>query len=169
MTLDDLRGFQSEVPAVCHCASLYGLRIKRSQCPARSSISPSFQRRCTTLGVEDLSLLSGEELHARSTFIVFFNGNILGVHRRPLRFADHLRKLRRAGKIGEFVSIHVHAVQRCIYIAADGGRVCRPLVIADKGISRVKEHHMKELEDPYDYTLKSSLILVIHVENHHSM
>ncbi|CAM6113533.1 unnamed protein product [Calypogeia fissa] len=45
MTLDDLRGFQSEVPAVCHCASLYGLRIKRSQCPARSSISPSFQRR----------------------------------------------------------------------------------------------------------------------------
>ncbi|CAM6092659.1 unnamed protein product [Calypogeia fissa] len=104
---------------------------------------------CTTLGVEDLSLLSGEELHARSTFIVFFNGNILGVHRRPLRFADHLRKLRRAGKIGEFVSIHVHAVQRCIYIASDGGRVCRPLVIADKGISRVKEHHMKELKDGF--------------------
>ncbi|KAK1591805.1 hypothetical protein Q3G72_013957 [Acer saccharum] len=36
---------------------------------------------------------------------------------------------------------------RCVYIASDGGRVCRPLVIADKGISRIKEHHMKELSD----------------------
>jgi DNA-directed RNA polymerase III subunit RPC2 len=35
--------------------------------------------------------------------------------------------------------------QRCVYIASDGGRVCRPLVIANKGISRIKEHHMKEL------------------------
>jgi DNA-directed RNA polymerase beta subunit len=35
--------------------------------------------------------------------------------------------------------------QHCVYIASDGGRVCRPLVIADKGISRIKEHHMKEL------------------------
>lgn len=38
---------------------------------------------CTTLGVEDLSLLSGEELHSPKTYIVFFNGTILGVHRRP--------------------------------------------------------------------------------------
>jgi hypothetical protein len=35
--------------------------------------------------------------------------------------------------------------QRCVYIASDGARVCRPLVIAGKGISRIKEHHMKEL------------------------
>ncbi|GMI73185.1 nuclear RNA polymerase C2 [Hibiscus trionum] len=36
---------------------------------------------------------------------------------------------------------------RCVYIASDGGRVCRPLVVADKGISRIKEHHMKQLLD----------------------
>lgn len=24
--------------------------------------------------------------------------------------------------------------------------MCRPLVIADKGVSRVKQHHMKELQ-----------------------
>lgn len=36
--------------------------------------------------------------------------------------------------------------QRNIQIASDGGRVCRPLVIADRGVSRVKEHHMKELK-----------------------
>lgn len=41
--------------------------------------------------------------------------------------------------------IFLKTIQRCVYIASDGGRVCRPLVIADKGISRIKEHHMKEL------------------------
>ncbi|TXG71430.1 hypothetical protein EZV62_000009 [Acer yangbiense] len=102
---------------------------------------------CYSLGVEDLELLSVEELHTPNSFLVVFNGLILGKHRRPQHFANGLRKLRRAGKIGEFVSIFVHEKQRCVYIASDGGRVCRPLVIADKGISRIKEHHMKELSD----------------------
>ena len=38
---------------------------------------------CTLLGVEELSLVSGEELHSPSTFLVFLNGSILGVQRRP--------------------------------------------------------------------------------------
>nr|CAB3480785.1 unnamed protein product [Digitaria exilis] len=113
-------------------------------------------------------------------------------------FANAMRKLRRSGIIGEFVSIFVNEKQleegsngegggawgssllgedgsveeqlvgvelrrssgellvpsmenlgissmHCIHIASDGGLVCRPLIIADNGISRVKEHHMKEL------------------------
>ncbi|KDO46559.1 hypothetical protein CISIN_1g0010923mg, partial [Citrus sinensis] len=116
---------------------------------------------CYCLGVEDLELLSGEELHNPNSFLVIFNGLILGKHRRPKCFADVMRKLRRAGKIGEFVSVFVNEKQRCVYIASDGGRVCRPLVIADKGISRIKEHHMKELLDgvrSFDDFLREGLI-----------
>ncbi|KAI4323589.1 hypothetical protein L6164_023183 [Bauhinia variegata] len=116
---------------------------------------------CYSLGVEDLELLSGEELHTPDSFLVIFNGLILGKHRRPQRFATAMRKLRRAGKIGEFVSVYVNERQRCVYIASDGGRVCRPLVIADKGISRIKEHHMKELIDgvrTFDDFLRDGLI-----------
>ncbi|KAL0380073.1 UNVERIFIED_CONTAM: DNA-directed RNA polymerase III subunit [Sesamum angustifolium] len=72
-----------------------------------------------------------------------------------------MRKLRRAGKIGEFVSIFVNEKQHSVYIASDGGRVCRPLVIADKGVSRIKKHHMKELRDGvrnFDSFLKEGLI-----------
>ncbi|KAF3619589.1 DNA-directed RNA polymerase III subunit RPC2 [Capsicum annuum] len=50
---------------------------------------------------------------------------------------------------------------RCVYIASDGGRVCRPLVIADKGVSRIKEHHMRELRDgvrDFDSFLRDGLI-----------
>ncbi|KAG6746546.1 hypothetical protein POTOM_048897 [Populus tomentosa] len=102
---------------------------------------------CKCLGVEDLELLSGEELHTPNSFLVIFNGLILGKHRRPQQFANAMRKLRRAGKIGEFVSVFVNEKQHAVYIASDGGRVCRPLVIADKGVSRIKEHHMRELMD----------------------
>ncbi|KAF9667245.1 hypothetical protein SADUNF_Sadunf15G0002400 [Salix dunnii] len=102
---------------------------------------------CKCLGVEDLELLSGEELHTPNSFLVIFNGLILGKHRRPQQFANAMRKLRRVGKIGEFVSVFVNEKQRAVYIASDGGRVCRPLVIADKGVSRIKEHHMRELMD----------------------
>ncbi|XP_074579327.1 DNA-directed RNA polymerase III subunit 2 [Curcuma longa] len=101
---------------------------------------------CYTLGVEDLALLSGEELHLPGSFLVMFNGLILGKHRQPKVFAANMRKLRRRGKIGEFVSIFVNEEQHCVYIASDGGRVCRPLVIADRGISRIKDYHMKELQ-----------------------
>ncbi|XP_043723614.1 DNA-directed RNA polymerase III subunit 2 [Telopea speciosissima] len=102
---------------------------------------------CHSLGVEDLELLSAEELHTPNSFLVIFNGLILGKHRQPQHFANAMRKLRRAGKIGEFISIFVNEKQRCVYVASDGGRVCRPLVIADKGVSRIKEHHMRELRD----------------------
>nr|GEU77361.1 DNA-directed RNA polymerase III subunit 2-like isoform X2 [Tanacetum cinerariifolium] len=37
-----------------------------------------------------------------------------------------MRKLRRAGKVGEFVSIHIDEKQLCVYIASDGGRISRP-------------------------------------------
>ncbi|KAJ4832036.1 DNA-directed RNA polymerase III subunit 2 [Turnera subulata] len=113
------------------------------------------------LGVEDLELLSAEELHTPNSFLVILNGLILGKHRRPQHFADAMRKLRRAGKIGEFVSIFVNEKQSAVYIASDGGRVCRPLVIADKGVSRIKEHHMKELMDgarTFDDFLREGLI-----------
>ncbi|XP_071901923.1 DNA-directed RNA polymerase III subunit 2-like isoform X1 [Coffea arabica] len=116
---------------------------------------------CYSLGVEDLELLSGEELHMPNSFLIILNGLILGKHRKPQRFASAMRKLRRAGKIGEFVSIFVNEKQHCVYIASDGGRVCRPLVIADKGVSRIKEHHMKELKDgvrTFDSFLREGLI-----------
>ncbi|XP_027925125.1 DNA-directed RNA polymerase III subunit 2 isoform X2 [Vigna unguiculata] len=116
---------------------------------------------CYSLGVEDLELLSAEELHTPDSFLVILNGLILGKHRKPLRFANAIRKLRRVGKIGEFVSVFVHNKQHCVYLASDGGRVCRPLVIADKGVSRIKEHHMKELMDgvrTFDDFLRDGLL-----------
>ena len=70
-------------------------------------------------------------LARRGAALVFINGSILGVHRRPAHFAATLRKLRRRGCVGPYVS--VFAQQDCVYLASDGGRVCRPLIVCDAG------------------------------------
>ncbi|PIK58494.1 putative DNA-directed RNA polymerase III subunit RPC2, partial [Apostichopus japonicus] len=78
------------------------------------------------LGVEDVSLLSGEEVSSSEVYTVFLNGNILGVIKNYKKLIQDFRLLRRAGYINEFVSICPNHTHRCVYIASDGGRIMNP-------------------------------------------
>ena len=69
------------------------------------------------------------------------------MHRRPNNFVKSLRILRRAGRVNEFVSVYIHHVQRTVYIASDGGRVCRPLIIVENGKPRITPKHVQELSE----------------------
>lgn len=51
--------------------------------------------------------------------------------------------LRRAGKLGAFV--HLHLSGDCCHISSDGGRVCRPLIICDAGVPRVKQAGFQQI------------------------
>jgi len=95
------------------------------------------------LGTEDTAQLSGAELNEGNGALVFLNGLILGVHANPPALSAALRALRRRALIGEFVSVWVHPPHRAIYIACDGGRVCRPLIIVSAaGVPLVTDDHM---------------------------
>jgi len=98
-----------------------------------------------TLGVEDVSMLSGEEIHSPTTFLVFLNGKLIGVHTQPERFVRTIRRLRRKFKVSEFLSIFCDVGLQSIYIATDGGRLCRPLILVEDGQSKVTSQHIKEL------------------------
>lgn len=100
------------------------------------------------LGVMDIQLLNGEEINAGS-YLVFLNGLIIGIHRRPHEFARRIRQLRRFGIIGEFVSVFLHEGQRAVHVATDGGRVCRPLIIVDPSTHRPRLtiEHLKDVEN----------------------
>ena len=50
-----------------------------------------------------------------------------------------------AGRIGELVSIHWDDKLKTVSISADGGRVCRPLIIVRDGKPRVTKGHIAEL------------------------
>ncbi|SOV08039.1 probable DNA-directed RNA polymerase III, 130 KD subunit [Ustilago sp. UG-2017a] len=101
-----------------------------------------------TLGVEDVHLLTGAELYRPDSYIVYLNGNVLGVTRFPQRFVMQFRRLRRAGRISEFVSIYTNSHHQTVYIASDGGRICRPLIIVDPvtGQPRVTDSHIQQLK-----------------------
>lgn len=100
---------------------------------------------CFADGVEDASLFGGDELHAATT--VYLNGALLGVHRNPSRFIKDMRMLRRSGKVGEFVSIYQHEALNAIFIASDGGRLCRPLIVVENALPRlIPAVHLLQLE-----------------------
>lgn len=103
-------------------------------------------RVCYTLGLEDINLLTGTELHGPGLFVVYLNGNVLGVSPTPHRFVRAFRRLRRAGRISAFVSIYTNTHQRSVHIASDGGRICRPLIIVEGGVPRVTTEHIRQLQ-----------------------
>eukprot|EP00437_Effrenium_voratum_P024501 CAMPEP_0181418476 /NCGR_PEP_ID=MMETSP1110-20121109/11580_1 /TAXON_ID=174948 /ORGANISM="Symbiodinium sp., Strain CCMP421" /LENGTH=1160 /DNA_ID=CAMNT_0023541467 /DNA_START=61 /DNA_END=3540 /DNA_ORIENTATION=+ len=103
----------------------------------------ALRQMCYCLGVEDAHAMSGEELHHIGNYLVFLNGNLLGIHRRPKRFMASLQQLRRRGLIGEFVSIYEDEGWHAIFVASDGGRLCRPLIIVADGKPRfIPEKHV---------------------------
>ena len=97
------------------------------------------------LGVEDMSNCTGSELHSDGAFVVFINGNILGLSLSPLDFVTQFRLLRRAGHVPAFASIFINQHQSAIHIASDGGRICRPLIIVNNGQPMVTSEHIRDL------------------------
>ncbi|GAB0088725.1 DNA-directed RNA polymerase [Sergentomyia squamirostris] len=97
-------------------------------------------------GVENVQLLAGNALNHPKTFMVFINGNILGATNKPERIVRVFRMVRRRGLIGAFVSIHTSYTQRCVYIHTDGGRLCRPYIIVEKGKPLMTQEHINDIK-----------------------
>lgn len=57
--------------------------------------------------------------------LVFLNGNILGVHRRPKAFVRAFREMRRRGKVGEFVSVYMQVCLGVRHVGVGGMWVWR--------------------------------------------
>lgn len=98
------------------------------------------------LGVENVNILGGEEINNKNVYMVFLNGNILGIVKNYQRLVNVFRLLRRKGLINGFVSIYTQHQHRCIQISSDGGRLCRPYIIVQNGDPLVQEEHVKLLE-----------------------
>lgn len=98
------------------------------------------------LSNEDLKNESSGKNNVKKHYYVSINGSLLGVHRKPELLASQLRNLRRKGFIGQFVSIFCNHIHSSVQIATDGGRLCRPLIIVDQGVPRLKEEHIEQLK-----------------------
>ena len=97
------------------------------------------------LGMEDAALMSGDELHSLDHTLIFLNGQPVGIHNVADKFVRNFRFLRKRGRIQEFVSIYHNAQQNCIYIASDGGRLVRPLIVCQAGVPMLTQDHVHDL------------------------
>ncbi|EEB05618.1 DNA-directed RNA polymerase III complex subunit Rpc2 [Schizosaccharomyces japonicus yFS275] len=98
-------------------------------------------------GVEDVHTVTGREILAQDSYLVYINGSILGITRYPSRFVSCFRRLRRSGRISPFVGIFINEHQRAVFISADGGRICRPLIVVENGLPRVTNEHIRKLKN----------------------
>lgn len=78
--------------------------------------------------------------------IVFLNGVIVGLTIDPQRIVSTIRAVRRHGLLNEFVSVSTNAAQRSVYIASDGGRLCRPYIIVKNGVPQVTQEHIEVIK-----------------------
>ncbi|WUR02339.1 DNA-directed RNA polymerase III subunit (RPC2) [Vairimorpha necatrix] len=88
------------------------------------------------LGLLQTSLLYTYEFSRKNMYLVFLNGDIFGATKSCQNLVDNFRKYRRKGVINKYVSIYIDEKLKSINIAADNGRLCRPLIIITEEIRK---------------------------------
>lgn len=97
------------------------------------------------LGAQDIAAVNGKDLYDDGAYIIFVNGTPAALTRLPKLFLNGFRKLRRSGRVSEFISIYINHHHSAVHIATDEGRICRPLIIVEKGKSKVTARSLRSL------------------------
>ena len=103
------------------------------------------RRLVSVLGAQDVNSASGKDLYAEGAYMIFINGTPIALTRLPKQFLLGFRKLRRMGRVSEFVSIFINHHHAAVHIATDEGRICRPLIIIERGKSKVTARSLQAL------------------------
>ncbi|EEQ34008.1 DNA-directed RNA polymerase III complex subunit Rpc2 [Microsporum canis] len=124
------------------------------------------QKLVFTLGAEDIQTVGGRECFGQGAYIVFMNGSPIALTRRPKYFLNAFRRLRRMGRISEFVSVFINHNQKSVHVSTDDGRICRPLIIVEKKRSKVTARHLSALRSgtmDFDDFLSNGLVEYVDV------
>ena len=84
---------------------------------------------------------------AKAQTYVNLNGRLVGEHSNPGKLVEKLRDMRREGKIPATVSITYRKENSEIQVYTDRGRILRPLIVVQDGVSRLTEEHVKGLKE----------------------
>jgi DNA-directed RNA polymerase subunit B len=78
---------------------------------------------------------------------VFFNGRFVGFTNDMNEFAAKVREFRRAGNIPLEVGVRADTLLDQVMLSSEVGRVLRPLVVVENGVSKLKNEHLVLLEN----------------------
>ena len=77
---------------------------------------------------------------------VFLNGIFIGSVKSPEEFVKNIREKRREGRLPRQMSARYDSDFDNILLSTEPGRALRPVIIADDGVSRLKNEHLLQLE-----------------------
>ncbi|HOW36943.1 MAG TPA: DNA-directed RNA polymerase subunit B'', partial [Candidatus Pacearchaeota archaeon] len=77
---------------------------------------------------------------------VFYNGRFIGTIKNSRAFVETLREKRRTGKLPVELSVRNYEEGESVLISTEPGRVLRPVIIADNGISKLTDEHLVQIE-----------------------
>ena len=97
------------------------------------------------LGAQAIETVGGKDMYTDGAHIVLINGTPCAHVYRPREFITNFRHLRRTGRVSEFVGISLNGHQKAVHIATDEGRICRPLIVVEKGRSKVTARSLQSL------------------------
>lgn len=90
-----------------------------------------------------LSVLERAGLVSEGEIDIFYNGRFIGGVRDAEDFVNHVREERRSGNLPVEMSVKYEKFLDTIFLSSEEGRVMRPLIILDRGVSRLKEEHLE--------------------------
>lgn len=77
---------------------------------------------------------------------VFFNGLFLGNSQKPEEFVQKIREMRREGQLPIQLNVENDSDYKIIKISTESGRVLRPVIIVEDGVSKLTPEHMVQIE-----------------------
>jgi DNA-directed RNA polymerase subunit B len=86
-------------------------------------------------------------LNSESGKDVFFNGRFVGFAKDAKDFAAKVRNARRNSEFPKELSVRYNEKTEIILMSTEVGRVLRPVIVVDNGVSRLKDEHLELLEE----------------------
>jgi DNA-directed RNA polymerase subunit B len=104
--------------------------------------------RCTTPEDKIVKVLSEEKMtkDGEEGIDVFLNGRFVGVVKDGKEFAFAVKERRRKGNLPIEMGVKYDSFLESVFLSTEVGRVLRPLIVVDNGVSRLKAEHLRLVE-----------------------
>lgn len=78
---------------------------------------------------------------------VFYNGRFIGFVNDAIEFTKNIRKARRSGQLPFEMSVKFEKFLDTVFLNSEEGRVIRPLIVVEDGVSLLKEEHLTMIKE----------------------
>jgi len=156
----------NETPEGSNCGLVKNLAL--SACISVAANADKVRQTVYSLGSVPVQDANGELRFSGAK--IFINGSLVGHHPKPTELVYELRNRRRRNEIPSETNVaHVQALggREEIYINCDVGRVRRPLIIVENGVSKLQPEHLDKIrsgEWSWNDLIKNGIIEYIDTE-----